>query len=418
MPRWLDNLEQFAVDVILERRFGKKAAVFRVCLRGLGVLYLGGVQSRLALYRNRILKDHQLGCPVITVGNLTVGGTGKTPVVEMLARNLAARGRKVAILSRGYKSSKPPILRRMMHRLRRNEPPPPRVVSDGKTVLLDSRLAGDEPHMLAKNLPGVIVITDKDRVKGGRHALENWAVDTILLDDGFQHVRLKHRLDIVLIDSEAPFGNEYLLPRGTLREPPRNLRRAHTILVTKSGPQPDKALIKRIRQYNRTADIIECRHRPVYLQHVYTEERQPLEFLKDRYIGSVSGIARPESFEQGLVALGARLEIAKRYADHHRFNEKEMGRFVRRCVQRDLAAIITTEKDAVRFPRLDHFELPVYFLRVEIEILRGREHWERLLDRLCGTSKNTVPSLAPQSGASLMARTLLEDRSAGILPAY
>ncbi len=393
MRRWLDNLEQFAVDVILERRFGKKAAVFRWFLYGLSKIYLLIVQLRIWMYQKRILRDRQMGCPVISIGNITVGGTGKTPVVEKFARELQDRGRKVAILSRGYKSRRPPLLKRIKMRLTgESNPAIPRIVSDGKALLMESREAGDEPYMLAKNLKDVIVISEKDRVKSGLYAINKFKVDTLLLDDGYQHLRLNHRLDIVLVDRQAPFGNGYLLPRGTLREPPQNLKRARYIFITKADPDGNEDLIQKIRKYNRTAEIIECTHKPLYLQNLYSDERLPLEYLKDRYVGSVCAIAAPGSFEGALRELGANLEIAKQFADHHRFSAQELEGFIRRCIRRDLDAIITTEKDAVRFPKLQDLELPVYFLRVEIEIHKGHENWEKCVDRIC----ETKPLIAPE----------------------
>src|SRR6201996_6479798 len=297
MPLRLDELEQYAIEVILDKRHGFRDALLRVALRLLSFLYLGIVQFRLYLYRTRIFKERQLGCLVISIGNLTVGGTGKTPVVEKFARALQKGGRRVAILSRGYKS----VDRRRKKSawenfLTQGSEIPPRVVSDGKSVLLDSATAGDEPYMLASNLRGVAVVVDKDRVKAGLHALRILDVDTLLLDDGLQYLHLKHRLDIVLIDRQAPFGNEYLLPRGTLREPPKNLQRANYIFITKCNGEPNDDLISRIRKYNRTAEIIECAHKPLYLRHLYKDERLPLDYLQGLYIGSVCGIAAPESF--------------------------------------------------------------------------------------------------------------------------
>src|SRR5438309_3190168 len=220
MSRSLENLEQFAIDVILERRGGVRAALLRSFLYFLSLIYERLVQFRLFLYRKRIFRERTLGCLVISIGNLTVGGTGKTPVVEKVARALQAGGRRVAILSRGYKSVPKPTKRNWFDRLVMKDVDPPRVVSDGKFVLLDSVTAGDEPYMLAHNLHDVIVLVDKDRVKSGKFAIDKWKVDTLLLDDGLQYLHLKHRLDIVLVDPQAPFGNELLLPRGTLREPP------------------------------------------------------------------------------------------------------------------------------------------------------------------------------------------------------
>lgn len=382
--RWLEAFEQFAIDVILERRYGKRALLLRWFLLGLSFIFRGVVQTRLWCYRHRIFRESTPGCLVISIGNLTVGGTGKTPVVEKFARTLKDNGRHVAILSRGYKSKKPPLMRRLQRKWLGLERKKPRIVHDGERLLLDSRFAGDEPFMLARSLRDVIVLVDKDRVKSALHAIRHMGVDTLILDDGMQYLRLKHRLDICLIDRQAPFGNEYMLPRGTLREPPSNLRRASYIFITKSDGSDQSELIGRIRTYNRTAEIIECSHRSVYLQNLYTGERQELSLLQGKYVGAISGIARPESFEGELQKLGATIEITKRFADHHRFTDRELQEFITRCVRRDLDMIVTTEKDSVRFPtRPIEIEVPIYFLRVEIEILSGHESWKQLIGRIC-----------------------------------
>jgi tetraacyldisaccharide 4'-kinase len=389
-----ENIEQFAIDVILERRHGFRESILRVLLYALSFIYERIVQLRLFLYRKRLLRERTLGCLVISIGNLTVGGTGKTPIVEKFARALQLGGRRVAILTRGYKSVPRRSKRTWLDRLRNKHVDPPRIVSDGKNLFLDSLEAGDEPYMLAKNLKDVIVLVDKDRVKSGLFAIGEMKADTLLLDDGLQYLHLKHRLDIVLVDRQAPFGNEYLLPRGTLREPPRNLRRASYVFITKSSGASNAVLIERIRRYNRTAEIIECGHKPLHLQNVITGEHLPLESLRDTYIGSLCGIAAPESFEKGLKKLGARIELAKRYIDHHRYTEAEIYSLINRCIRRDLQMIVTTEKDAVRFPPLNEAEVkvPIYFLRVEIEILSGHESWEHCVARIC----QPQPVLSPE----------------------
>lgn len=374
MRRLLDSLEQFAVDVILERRAGKRAGILRAILKVISFLYLGIVTLRIRAYSSHLLCRHQIGCPVVSVGNLTVGGTGKTPVVEKLARELSSRGRKVAILSRGYKSVR-----------RRHYGPdhcPVRVVSEGGALLLDSKTAGDEPFMLAKNLRGVAVVVDKDRVECGRHAISAFGSDLLILDDGLQYLRLHRRFDLVLIDSEYPFGNEHLLPRGTLREPPNHLRRATHILITKCDGSDLTELHQRIRRYNRTAPIIECRHRPVELQDFSTGEIIPLSSLQGLRAGCLSAIASPESFEQGLRRMGVSLELSQSYADHHRYSKRELDRFIKRCERRGVSCILTTEKDAVRMPRMMNQEIPIRYLRIEIEILKGEEHWNRMLEQL------------------------------------
>jgi tetraacyldisaccharide 4'-kinase len=390
----LDRFEQFATDVILERRFGKRAMLLRWFLYGLSWLFRAGVQTRLWLYRNRIRKARQLGVMVVSVGNLTVGGTGKTPVVERLARELKDGGRNVAILSRGYKSRKLPLLRRFRRKFFGKFKA--RVVHDGKKLLLDSTWAGDEPFMLARSLGNVPVLVHKDRARAGRVAVADYNADVLILDDGMQYLDVQHRLDICLIDRQAPFGNEFLLPRGTLREPPSNLRRANYVLVTKAVAGESGPLIERIRRYNPTADIIECTHRPMYLQNLYDpSDRRPLPYLRDKYVGVLSGIAQPESFERSLKRLGANIEITSRFADHHRFRDQELQDFVARCIRRDLDLVVTTEKDAVRFPGkfpgMEKPEVQIYFLRVEIEIIGGHEAWSRLVSRLTRRQKVVAP---------------------------
>lgn len=384
MRAWVEKFEQFAIDVILERRQGKRAAAFRVFLSTLSGLYGSLVDLRLFLYRNRILRERNLGCLVVSIGNLTVGGTGKTPVVEKFARSLQDGGRRVAILSRGYKSVKKPLVRRIIGKMKgENEINPPRVVSDGKSLLLDSRTAGDEPYMLAANLKDIPVVVDKDRVKSGKHAISELNCDTLILDDGLQYLKLRHRLDIVLVDRWQPFGTEKLLPRGTLREPAKNLKRASYIFITKCNGEPNDELKDRIRQHNRTAEIIECEHRPQHLQHLETRETLPLSALQDKRVGTISAIAVPESFEHGVGKLGAKLVATKRFMDHHRFTEQEIITFINCCVESEVDMIVTTEKDSVRFPRLPRMDVPIYFLRVEIGILNNEESFDECINRIC-----------------------------------
>lgn len=383
MRRWLESLEGFAIDVILERRSGKRAGLLRCVLHGLSHVYGFIVGARVRLFAGHYFQSAAPGCPVLSVGNLTVGGTGKTPVVEMLARELQKGGRRVAILSRGYKSVPRPLARRLLDKIFKDKAVfAPRVVSDGTALLLDSRTAGDEPFMLANNLRGVAVVVDRDRVKSAAYAVEKFGADVLVLDDGLQYLRLKHSLNLVLIDSQAPFGNRFLLPRGTLREPPAHLTRATHILLTKCERVDNMDLLREIRKYNRTAAIIQCAHRPLELRNILTGERRPLSELHGLRIGSICGIAVPESFQGALQKLGAQLELSAIYADHHRYSRREVERFVERCARRKLDAIITTEKDAVRFPRILDPLLPIYCLRVEIHILAGQEEWDAMIRRL------------------------------------
>ena len=362
-------------------------------LRGLSSAFKGVVLLRLFLYNVGICRRYPLGCQVISVGNITAGGTGKTPVVEIFARELQKSGRKVAILSRGYRKKELPWYQRLF----REQIEPPRVVSDGKRLLLDSELGGDEPYMLASNLPGVVVLVDKNRVKSGRYAVKRFGCDTLILDDGFQYQKLKHRLEVVLVDKTNPFGNCHLLPRGVLREPVRNLKRADFIFITKSDGHSEE-LRARIRELNKTAEIIECRHRSCYLQNVYTAERMPLEWLKGRTVTSLSGIAVPQSFENSLRTMGARVIYCERYADHHRYHAQEIIDAVNKSADLHADALVTTEKDAVRFPRLETTPLPVFYLRVDIELLNGAENFHDAVEHICFRKNGRGKTALPASG--------------------
>ncbi len=392
--RWREFTEQaetWLLAVIFQQQPGKKAAAVRFLLLVLSRVFALAVKVRRILYNARILRDSTLGVQVIAIGNLTVGGTGKTPVVEKFARALQDAGRRVAILSRGYRSRPKPLAERLLDKvLLREDTTPPRVVSDGSSLLLDSETAGDEPYMLASNLKDVVVLVDKDRVKAGRYAVEHFGCDTLLLDDGFQYWKLRgRRTDVVLVDAQQPFGNEYLLPRGTLREPPSHLSRASVVFLTKvdrSTPALSRRiddLRVRVARLNTRAEVVECVHHPLYFEDVFTGEQFGLDLLRGRKVASLSGIAQPESFELKLTELGADIVLARRFADHHRFSQQEVLDAINRGKKRRADMVVTTQKDAVRFPKLDRRDLPIYFMRVEIKITAGADGFDEAVRRIC-----------------------------------
>jgi len=436
MSSWLKRkttaLELYTIDVILGRRADAGAVIYGAFLEALSYLFSGIAQLRLWLYRKRILHDQPLGCLVVVVGNLTVGGTGKTPVVEKFARALQARGRRVAILSRGYKSKAPPLWRRWWWSISHTAAPPPRIVSDGERVLLDSEQAGDEPYMLARNLPGVIVLVDKNRVKAGAYAIKRFGCDTLVLDDGFQYLPLKGQLNLLLVDKTNPFGNSHLLPRGILREPIKHLRRASYVFLTKSNGERDPELEAIIERYNPGVDIIECTHQPQYLLRLgakrgaggrfhtggspavadrgspstaadsanekersplpeprpngglgLADQRQPLSFLKGRRVAAFCGIATPESFFKFLTDYGADLVARERFPDHYRYAEADFVELAAVAQRTGAECLITTEKDAVRIPHERAWDCPVYYLRLEIDILRGAADFDEAVSRIC-----------------------------------
>lgn len=382
-----EKLEQYFIELIAERRHHTSDTVMRGILFFLSGFYKRIVAIRYFLYRSRIYRNHAIGSLVISIGNLTCGGTGKTPVVEVFARTLTAKGRKVAILSRGYKSrDKRSFWTKLRQKFSSKQKLiPPRVVSDGKNLLLDSLRAGDEPYMLASNLRDVVVLVDKDRVKSGHYAVSEFQRDTLILDDGFQYLALRPHINIVLVDSTCPFNNHFMLPRGLLREPIRNIRRADYIFLTKSSGSPALRHLKAfLRKHNNRAEIIECRHHPKYLENVFKrDEKMPLDTLNGKRIAAISGIANPASFEAFLKNFGAEIAVSEHFADHHRFSAQELIDFVNASHDAGVEMILTTEKDAVRIPRLDHCRIPVMFLRVEIDILSGHESFDQCITRIC-----------------------------------
>jgi len=375
----MKNIRDYVVDILEERRTGKIVAVIKALLLVLSKIYSAVVRMRLKLYQIGIFRQKPLGCMVISVGNITVGGTGKTPVVEMLARALKEGGRKVVILSRGYKSKES-----RLHRFfRRKFGFIPKVVSDGEKILLNSLEAGDEPYMLASNLDGVPVLVDRDRVKSGGYAIKKFGADTLLLDDGFQYLSLWRKFDFVLIDCTSPFGNGRLLPRGFLREPLENLRRANYIFLTKTAGRNLEPIRAQVRHFNPKAEIIETVHDPLYFENIHTGEHQPLDFVSGKKIYVVSAIARPDSFEDALRNLNAQVTNVFRFIDHHRFTYDEVEEILRKAEQNKIEAIIITEKDAVRFPRLEPITVPIFFLRVNIKITSGARDFVDCVSRVC-----------------------------------
>lgn len=382
-----ERFEQFVTDVIYDRaKMSPAAKTLAAVLRAFSVVFERVVRLRFFLYQNRILRDTPLGCKVVVVGNLTVGGTGKTPVVEKMARVMSSHGRKVAILSRGYKSKKEPLFRRLLRWLNLAARPSPRVVSDGKSLLLGAEVAGDEPFMLARNLVscGVCVVVDRDRVYAGEYAIRHFGADIIILDDGMQYLPLRGSINLLLVDKTNPFGNGRTLPRGILREPVDHLRRGNYIFLTKCDGRPNDALIAKIREYNAEAEIIECTHQPKRLCAVFGDLPDiELDAMRGRRVATFSGIATPDKFEEFVRRYGARIAYNRRFFDHHRFTEKDLDEVFEGAKLAEAEYIVTTEKDMVRLSRDLRPPIPIYYLRLEIEILSDRESFESAVERIC-----------------------------------
>jgi tetraacyldisaccharide 4'-kinase len=382
----VDRFVQYTTDIIYDH--GKKTTgtkVYTVLLKALSLVYGLAVKTRFALYNGRVLKRKPVGSITIVIGNLTVGGTGKTPITEKMARTLSERGRKVAILSRGYKSRTAPLWVRLWRKYILWEAPRHRVVSDGKRLLLESDEAGDEPYMLARNLlpHHVVVIVGSDRAASCVHAQEEYHCDTILLDDGMQYLTLEGSYNLLLVDKTNPFGNGSLLPRGILREPISNLSRGDYIFLTKSTGTRSRKLEAFIRRYNPYAEIIECSHRPKLLSSLDGKTTHPLSFLEGRCVAIFSGIATPQLFEDFVYACHCQVSHKKRFLDHHRFTEEELVDVFDEAAEKEAELVITTEKDAVRIDPKREWRLPLYYLRLEVDILSDQETFECAIARLC-----------------------------------
>ena len=378
----IERLENYLVKLIQEPGADlEQPASIRVLLaflKGISCIFAFVVAVRYFFFKNGIFRRFPLGVQVISIGNVTAGGTGKTPVTEIFARTLASEGRKVAILSRGYRRKEAPWWQRIFTQVVE----PPLVVSDGKRILLDASVGGDEPYMLASNLPGVVVMVDRNRVKAGRYAIKHLECDTLILDDGFQYQRLKHSIEVVLVDSTNPFGNGNMLPRGILREPARHLKRADIIFLTKCKGDVS-AVREQVSKYNRNAKIVECNHTPQILKDIWSKEEFPLSWLKGKTLCTLSGIASPKGFENSLRALGSKVIWCERYADHHRYDSSEILYALNRSADMGADALVTTEKDAVRFPLFEKSPVRCLYLRIAIELLRGKEHFTEIVDRIC-----------------------------------
>jgi tetraacyldisaccharide 4'-kinase len=322
------------------------------------------VAARNAAYDAGLLRVHRLACRVICVGNLTAGGTGKTPTVLALAQAFLQAGARPCIVLRGYGGARAE----------------PSVVSDGRRVLLDWRQAGDEAVLLATRLPPVPVVTGADRVAAGRLALRQFGPDAILLDDGFQHRRLHRDVDLVLLDGADPFGGGRLLPRGRLREPLRALRRAHGVVVTHADRVADAGpLGEAIRGLSGGAAQAWAHHRAACLVEMKGGAEEALERLEGRKVLAACGIARPGRFLDTLRGLGALVAGAKVFPDHHAFTEDDRRAVADAASAAGAEWVVTTEKDAVRLAGEADFGRPAFALRIALEIVRGADAVERLV---------------------------------------
>jgi len=338
----------------------KGALLFPLYL--LSLPYGWAVKARTFFYVNGLFKTRRLPCPVISVGNITVGGTGKTPLVMALAKGLMDRGVRVAILSRGYRRSATSGS----------------IVSDSQTILLSPEASGDEPYLLAKNLPGIPVLVGKDRFTQGQGAIQRFGVQGLILDDGFQHLRLHRDLNIALLDSRTGFGGGHLLPRGILREPLTHLRRAHLVLLTKVEQMDAcSSLEAEVREAHPSVPIFHSFYEPVCLVGPDGEQER-IESLKGKKVFAFSGIAQPESFTLLLRKLGMNVAKEVAFPDHYRYTMKDLSWIEKEG--REMDGVVTTEKDMVKLSNSGVSRLPIWALQIEMKIREEKEFFQRVME--------------------------------------
>lgn len=346
---------EYLYNLVTGKIKGPIAVILRAFLCVLSFAY-GAVVIILAAYYR--IKPKRLGAKVISVGNITLGGTGKTTFVEYLSGLLSAQGAKVAVLSRGY---------------RRN------------AAKLGAGSIGDEPAMLRKKLPSVGVVVDKNRIKAAFKAIKDYAAQILILDDGFQQWRISKDLEIVMIDAANPFGNYRLLPAGLLREPLLALKRADIFVLAQAGFTQDTAeLTDRLQHLNSKALIVESIHQPDGFSGVFDpNESLGTDALKGRKVLIFSGIGNPQGFENSVTGLGINIVKSIRFTDHHNYTQADIDKIIDEALRMNADAVITTHKDAVKISELQVKGAGILALNIKLKITKNETEFNRRLLKLC-----------------------------------
>lgn len=361
-------------------------------LMGLSRCYGSVMKIRDRFFRNHPERSKSLPCMVISVGNITVGGTGKTPMTIYLATMLKNAGYRVAIVSRGYGGKASGT---------------GGIVSDGEKVLLDADMAGDEPYMMARQLHDVPVVVWSNRYQAGLLAIKKFSPHILLLDDGFQHRKLKRDLDILLLDSNRPFGNGHLLPRGTLREPVAMIQRADILILTRAGSSnPENFLLEQLSSNGLEAvaahtPLFLSSHKP-YLHSIIlpdddktgrytTSYQEDPSLLNGKTVFAFSGIAKNSDFRESAATLGCRIAGYLAFSDHHPYNPSDFSRIVEAARKNNAEMIITTEKDLSRINGRFNWPLPLSVIGVSVSIHEEKKFQELILKKIENHSMSKKP---------------------------
>jgi len=351
-------MQKFLHKLATDQIGGIFPATIKFLLFILSIIYATVIRTLSFIY---LLNPRKVPCKVISVGNITLGGTGKTVVVEYIARLLKIQGRKVAIITRGYGKE------------------------DARHRTQDTSYAsmGDEAYMLQGKLNDIPVIVDADRIRAANTANKDYHADKVVLDDGFQQWRLFKDLDIVLIDTTDPFGNRQMIPRGILREPLASLKRANIFILTKTNLNPNVEDVEEfLLGINPQALIMESTHSPVGLYKFSNrEEILDLSALKGKNITLFCGIGDPDSFENLVEGLGANIGLSFKFPDHHRYSQNDLDKIMQESEMKGIDTIITTEKDAARLHRTQDtgHRTQVFVLQIELKITKNEEKFHSRL---------------------------------------
>jgi tetraacyldisaccharide 4'-kinase len=354
---------------LLLRRYWERPD-HRAVSAALSVLSVGyriALGVRECAYRWRLLSTGKVACPVVSVGNVTLGGSGKTPLVEEVALCLQEIGAVAAVVSRGYGRQGRGVA----------------VVADRDGMRLGPRAAGDEPMLLAERLPGVPVVVGENRFEAGRVAIERCGATAIVLDDGFQHRTLHKDLEILAVNGRAPWGNRCLFPRGMLREPLSALRRADLMVVTNAAtPADTEAVSEVIRRHNERAPVLTGTYRVIEAVEMAGGGRLAVEGLRGRRLLAFAGLGSPAGFGDTLRGAGVEAAGLVEYPDHHWFAERDLQDLAGQSRAVGAEGLITTEKDWMRLKSLSPPPVPLWVLRVRLRLESGRERLVEALARV------------------------------------
>jgi tetraacyldisaccharide 4'-kinase len=347
---------------------GEKNSLLASLLSVISTGYSGLVGTREFLYKKRIFKSGKLPCTVISIGNITVGGTGKTPMTIYLAELIKDFGLRVAVVSRGYKG-----------RAEKKGG----IVSNGKKIYMDAADAGDEPCMIAARLKGVPVVIGGDRFAAGSMAVKQFDPDVIILDDAFQHLKIQRDINLVLLDNNLPFGNRRMLPRGILREPVSALKRGDALLLTRADYEIN-GLPEDLNEIARGIPVFRSSHMP-YLNTVVKcgtseaalktqlKDYQGLNILKHKELFLFSGIARNRDFYNSVNSIEKNIKGFLEFPDHYIYTNNDIKRIIQSAIESGADCIVTTEKDYARMDREITWPLDLIVIGVEISLGKDKE---------------------------------------------